>query len=99
MELNDVIKALEELKARVSELENRITKEEVPDISDLDWAKWVATDEDGCIFAFTVRPARGKSRWGLETEGWFESITPEQALKLCGRVPAWTNDEPTPVKR
>ena len=97
MELNDVIKALEELKTRVSELENRITKEEVPDISD--WAKWVATDEDGCIFAFTVKPTRGESRWGLETKGWFESITITQAMLLCGRVPAWTNDEPTPVKR
>lgn len=42
MELNDVIKELEELKgARVSELENRITKEELPDLG---WAKWVATD-------------------------------------------------------
>ena len=96
MELNDVIKALEELKARVSELENRITKEELPDLG---WAKWVATDKDGCIFAFTVKPTRGESRWGLETEGWFESITPEQALKLCGRVPEWSDKEPTPVKR
>ena len=50
MELNDVIKALEELKARVSELENRITKEELPDISD--WAKWVATDYNGDIWAY-----------------------------------------------
>ena len=96
MELNDVIKELKELKARVSELENKIKKE----VSDnLYWAKWVATDEDGCIFAFTVRPIRGKSRWGLEKDGWFESITPEQAILMCGRVPVWTNDEPTQIKR
>lgn len=97
MELNDVIKELVELRKRVSELENRITKEKVS--YNLDWAKWVATDEDGCIFAFTVRPTRGKSRWGLEKDGWFESITPEQAMLLCGRVPVWTNDEPTQIKR
>ena len=99
MELNDVIKELEELRKRVSELEDRITKEDISDISDLSWANWVATDEDGCIFAFTVRPIRGKSRWGLEKDGWFESITPEQAILMCGRVPVWTNDEPTQIKR
>ena len=99
MELNDVIKELEELKTRVSELENRITKEEVPDI--LDWANWVATDEIGEIWAYTDRPIRDiKSRktW-VSFDAYMEHITPEQAIALCGRLPQWSDDEPTPVKR
>lgn len=96
MELNDVIKALEELKARVSELENRITKEELPDISD--WAKWVATDYNGDIWAYAEEPEK-VINWWRALYGQFEKITPKQAMLLCGRVPAWANDEPTPVER
>ena len=28
-----------------------------------------------------------------------KDITPEQALYLCGRVPKWEDEKPTPVKR
>lgn len=96
MELNDVIKALEELKTRVSELENRITKEELPDISD--WAKWVATDESGFTYAYAEEPIKTMYWWnalGVPCK----SITHEQALSLCGRIPEWTDNKPTPVKR
>lgn len=99
MELNDVIKELEELKTRVSELENRINKEEVPDVSG--WANWVATDEDGEIWAYTDRPIRDIKSWKtwVSFDAYMEHITPEQAIALCGRLPQWSDDEPTRVKR
>lgn len=96
MELNDVIKELKELKTRVSELENRITKEEVPDI--LDWANWIATDEIGEIWAYAEEPIKTMYWWRV-LSGHCENITQEQALSICGRIPQWSDDEPTPVKR
>ena len=96
MELNDVIKELEELKARVSELENRITKEELPDISD--WAKWVATDYNGYIWAYAEEPEK-VINWWMALYGQFKKITPEQAIALCGRVPEWSDVVPIQVKR
>ena len=80
MELNDVIKELEELKTRVSELENRITKEEVPDISGLDWVKYVATNRYGEVFGFDDIPIKGLSRWFTQENGRLESITEKQAF-------------------
>ena len=96
MELNDVIKALEELKTRVSELENRITKEEVPDISGLDWVKYVAANRYGEVFGFDDMPIKGLTRWFTQENGRLESITEKQAFALCGRVPQWL-DKPIPV--
>ena len=97
MELSDVIKELEELKTRVSELENRITKEEVPDISDLSWVKYVAADEDGEIWAYAIAPIMGFTSW-MEAGGGCEAITIDMAVALCGRVPQWP-DKPTRVKQ
>ena len=96
MELNDVIKELKELKARVSELENRITKEEVPDISGLDWVKYVAANKYGDILGFDDIPIKGLMFWFPQKDGRLESITEKQALALCGRVPQWL-DKPIQV--
>ena len=96
MELNDVIKELEELKTRVSELENRITKEEVPDIAG--WANWVATDDLGEIWAYAEEPIKTICWWRAIDEHC-ERITHEQAISICGRIPQWSDDEPTRVKR
>ena len=96
MELNDVIKELEELKARVLELENRISKTTVPDIPDS--FKYIATDEDGSIFMFYDRPVKGERVWFPQTNKWFDRITGEQAIIICGRIPEWSDEEPTPVK-
>ena len=95
MELNDVIKALEELKARVHELENKIKKE----VSDnLDWAKYVATDYNGEIWAYAEKPIKFID-WWRALDGNCEKITIAQAMLLCGRVPIWEDNTPTPVKR
>ena len=94
MELNDVIKELEKLKARVSELENM--NKEIPDISKR--AKWVAADKGGSIFAFSKEPKKGIYVWFPQKDDWFESITEEQAIALCGIVPHWP-DNPIPVKK
>ena len=63
----------------------------------LDWAKWVATNEDGQIFALEALPVRINKWWYPQSLTMFESITHGQAIKLCGRVPQWEDDEPTPV--
>lgn len=97
MELNDVIKELEELKARVSELENRITNS--TDVSDLYWAKWIATEETGEIWAYSYKPKKLEITWDAIDYHSYDLITPEQAIALCGRVPKWEDDKPTPVKR
>ena len=64
------------------------------------WAKYVATDEDGKIYAYSDRPGMKYDRnWA--TGGFFKvkCITTDQALSLCGRVPEWNDMYPTPVKR
>lgn len=96
MELNDVIKELEELKTRVSELENR--NEEIPDVSGLDWVKYVAANKYGDIFGFSDIPIKGLMFWFPQKDGRLESITDKQAIALCGRVPHWL-DKPIPVKK
>lgn len=98
MELNDVIKELEELKARVSELENRITKEELPDLG---WAKWVAADENGEVYAYKEKPSRDEGEWRyIGSMSWqFSPHEHDIVIALCGRLPKWEDEEPTPVKR
>ena len=55
------------------------------------------TDEDGKIFALEALPVRINKWWYPQFLTMFESITHKQAIKLCGRVPQWEDDEPTPV--
>lgn len=63
----------------------------------LKWAKYVATNKDGEICALEALPVRINKWWYPQSLTLFESITHEQAIKLCGRVPQWEDDEPTPV--
>lgn len=62
----------------------------------LNWVKYIATDKDGTIVAFLSKPERGNVMW-LSLDYDYE-ITSEQAIAICGLVPAW-KDEPIPVKQ
>ena len=63
----------------------------------LKWAKYVATNKDGEICALEVLPEKGGQWWWPQSLTKFQIITSEQAMELCGRVPKWEDDEPTPV--
>ena len=76
-------------------------------IKNLDRVNWIATDLDGSIFAYEAKPYKIR-RFDIDTDElvdldeWVEGkfcidITEEQAIKLCGRVPKWSDNEPTPV--
>ena len=60
------------------------------------WAKYVATDEDEDIWVFLNKPFKDSSVWNSLLSNFM--ITEEQAFILCGRVPKWEDDEPTPVR-
>ena len=59
------------------------------------WAKYVATDEGGKIYVFFNKPFKDGGIWNSLFSNF--TITEEQAIVLCGRVPKWEDDEPTPV--
>ena len=76
-------------------------------IKNLDRVNWVATDKNGSIFAYEAKPYKNR-RFDIDTDEWIDldewvegkfciDVTEEQAIKLCGRVPKWSDNEPTPV--
>ena len=60
------------------------------------WVKYVATDKDGKIWVFLDKPFKDGYVWNSLISNFM--ITEEQAIVLCGRVPQWDDDEPTPVR-
>lgn len=68
------------------------------DSLDLSWAKWVATDMTGDVYAYESRPYKVETHWLWEDNDRYIDIIPNQAIALCGRVPKWEDSEPTPVK-
>ena len=76
-------------------------------IKNLDRVNWVATDKNGSIFAYEAKPYKNR-RFDIDTDEWVDldewvegkfciDVTEEQAIKLCGCIPKWSDDEPTPV--
>ena len=65
----------------------------------LKWAKYVATHRNGGIYAHEALPTKKIIWWRPQPFTKLERITPEQAFVLCGRIPQWSDEEPTPVKR
>lgn len=94
---------VDELNKTVNELKEVIENTEIQNLKALgefDMVKYVAKNKYGDIFVFSKKPSKGINVWLPETgERWVEGITQEQAYALCGRVPQWEDDEPTPVKR
>ena len=90
------ITEIDKLNKRIAELEKSFNDANTQIFGELSWAKYVATDEDGEIFAFLNKPFKGSSVWG-NSSGKYELISLYQAIILCGREPKWQDDEPTYV--
>ena len=69
------------------------------DISHLSWAKWVAADENGKVYAYKEKPNRGEGEWrSIGSMSWqFSPHEHDIVIALCGRVPKWEDEEPTPT--
>lgn len=76
-------------------------------VKNLDRVNWVATDKNGSIFAYEAKPYKNR-QFDIDTDEWVDldewvegkfciDVTEEQSIKLCGCVPKWSDDEPTPV--
>lgn len=91
---NSILAQYAELKVKLNAIE-QAKAETKPDISSLSWAKWVATDETGDIWAYSDKPIKLNYSWEAADEA--ELITPVMAIVLCDRVPGWSDEEPTPV--
>ena len=103
---DDISYLIERYEANLADLQAELNKYEIvdsvpttraSDSPDFYWAKWVATNEDGQIFALEALPVRINKWWYPQSLTMFESITHGQAIKLCGRVPQWEDEKPTPV--
>ena len=95
-EYNNKITEIDKLNKRIAELEKSFNDANTQIFGELSWAKYVATDEDGEIFAILNKPFKGSSVWG-NSSGKYELISLYQAIILCGREPKWQDDEPTYV--
>ena len=80
---------------------------EIWGVKNLDRVNWVATDKNGSIFAYEAKPYKNR-QFDLDTDEWIDldewvegkyciDVTEDQAIALCGRVPGWSDEEPTPV--
>ena len=76
---------LEEVKGRILE----VLGIEVP----MQFKGWVVKDDRGNIVLYHA-PTKTDRGWTAVTAKF---ITEEKAVKLCGRVPEWSDDEPTPI--
>ena len=90
---------LADLQAELNKYDIVIQETDVNQSDDkgLYWAKYVTINAGGHIYAHEVLPTKGRIWWYIESLTKFQIITPEQAMELCGRVPKWEDDEPTPV--
>ena len=89
------IAEIDKLNKRIADMET--TTQSKVNHSDLKWANWVVTDKNGIITACYNKPFKMKGHGIWNSYGKIAVITTTQAMLLCGRVPAWSNDEPTYV--
>ena len=89
------IAEIDKLNKRIADMET--TTQSKVNHSDLEWANWVVTDKNGIITACYNKPFKMKGHGIWNSYGKLAVITTTQAMHLCGRVPAWSNDEPTYV--
>lgn len=94
-EYDNKIAEIDKLNKRIADMETA-TQSKV-NHSDLEWANWVVTDKNGIITACYNKPFKMKGHGIWNSYGKIAVITTTQAMHLCGRVPAWSNDEPTYV--
>ena len=94
-------------KAKTKEEYIFLLDKEIWGVKNLDRVNWVATDKNGSIFAYEAKPYKNR-RFDIDTDEWVDldewvegkfciDVTEEQSIKLCGCVPKWSDNEPTPV--
>ena len=54
----------------------------------------ITSDINGHLRMWSANLKKYDTGWGRVSG---EFVTPEQAMELCGRVPLWEDDEPTPI--
>ena len=94
-EYDNKIAEIDKLNKRIADMET--TTQSKVNHSDLEWANWVVTDKNGIITACYNKPFKMKGHGIWNSYGKIAVITTTQAMHLCGRVPVWSNDEPTYV--
>lgn len=89
---------LADLQAELNKYEivDSVAKTGVSDRPDFAWVKWVAKDYDKRIWAYSEKPRKSKNVWRSDDMAP-KQISTEQTVSLCGRVPEWADEEPTPV--
>ena len=58
---------------------------------------WVTENREGGFLGYELKPKRQELIW--VSDGDMCTLTPEEADALCGRLPIWDDQEPTPIKR
>ena len=106
--ISDAISFIRErFEANLADLQAELNKYEIVDSvptsgvnpydnQGLDWVKWVAKDYDKRIWAYSEKPRKSKNVWRSDDRAP-KQISTEQAVSLCGCVPEWADEEPTPV--
>ena len=100
-EIGNIDENIKMLEANKADLLTQLNEYEtlvnfVKNSTDLGWAKWVATDYNGDIYAYSDAPIKVDGGW-WPTDGRYENIPHEQALSICGRIPQWDDEEPIQV--
>lgn len=62
-----------------------------------EWANWLARDEDGELYAYSVKPLKADGFWNLKNLGdnWIGIDETDDTFSHI----EWTDEEPTEVKR
>jgi len=59
---------------------------------------WVVQNDDGGYCKYNAPNfIKGAAGWFARGGMDWTDITPEEAIALCGRLPKWSDDEPTPI--
>lgn len=96
---NSILAQYAELKVKLNAIEQdkpNVEPKPETNLAGLEWAKWVATEDNGEIWAYSYKPKKLKITWEASGYKVYDQITPEQSIALCGRVPLWDDTEPTP---
>ena len=96
---NSILAQYAELKVKLNAIEQDKAKARA-NTAGLEWAKWVATDENGEVYAYKEKPSRDEGEWrSIGSMSWqFYADDHAIVIALCGRLPRWEDEEPTPVK-
>lgn len=85
----EAVKSITMHNCEVSELRETVSR-----LEERNLIGWVTADKDGQLWKWLNCIRKYDIRWRRMPIG---SITPKEAMELCGRVPKWEDEEPTPI--